>query len=408
MLILSARCCFSNESNGCKSSSDYSCSLDVTVYGSIEYFETIGSWFQDYEVYLQDPRTCDLDVKYCNPHRLSFEQLDDNPLLSEFVERTTSLIHLQAIGDRPDLLDILNSQNDLEETSQPAFIRSSLHRHQKQALTFMLRRERGWNFYDSGMDIWEIADTSHTRLYINRISEAQQAIEPPEFSGGIIADPMGLGKTLTMISLIATDLQFSAPYHNDSSWELDEENNHPVQATLVVVPQPLLNTWEEELSRHQQEGTIAAFRHHARSKLADISQIKAVNVVLTTYHTLSADWKAVKAGDSNIMFSVRWKRIILDEAHIIRNMKSRLARAVCSLDATSRWAVTGTPIQNHINDLAALLKFIRVHPYDEPKRFEADISRLWKSGDDKEAVERLKRLAGCLILRRSQRTVDLP
>jgi SNF2 family DNA or RNA helicase len=162
------------------------------------------------------------------------------------------------------------------------------------------------------------------------------------------------------------------------------------------------------LLRHQQEGTISVFRHHAKSKLADISQIEAVNVVLTTYHSLSVDWKASKAGESNIMFLVRWKRIILDEAHIISNMKSQLARAVCGLEATTGWAVTGTPIQNHINDLAALLKFIRVYPYDDSKRFEADISRLWKSGDDKEAVERLKRLAGCLILRRSQRTVDLP
>lgn len=89
-------------------------------------------------------------------------------------------------------------------------------------------------------------------------------------------------------------------------------------------------------------------------------------------------------------------------------MKSRMARAMCGLTAFSRWAVTGTPIQNNLNDLAALLRFIRAHPYDDPRRFETDISRLWKSDGDEEAVKRLKRLSGCLILRRDKGTISLP
>lgn len=85
-----------------------------------------------------------------------------------------------------------------------------------------------------------------------------------------------------------------------------------------------------------------------------------------------------------------------------------MARAICDLESDSRWAVTGTPIQNHLSDLTALLKFIRAYPYDDPKRFDVDISRLWKSGEDEEAVKRLKRLSRCLILRRAKRTINLP
>jgi hypothetical protein len=85
-----------------------------------------------------------------------------------------------------------------------------------------------------------------------------------------------------------------------------------------------------------------------------------------------------------------------------------MARSVCELNSGSRWAVTGTPIQNHLSDLAALLKFIRAHPYDDVKRFDTDISRLWKSGEDEEAVRRLKHLASCLVLRRAKRTINLP
>jgi hypothetical protein len=85
-----------------------------------------------------------------------------------------------------------------------------------------------------------------------------------------------------------------------------------------------------------------------------------------------------------------------------------MAHAICALDSVSRWAVTGTPIQNRLSDLATLLKFIRIHPYTDPKRFEADISRFWKSGEDEEAVKRLKRLSACLLLRRAKDTINLP
>lgn len=85
-----------------------------------------------------------------------------------------------------------------------------------------------------------------------------------------------------------------------------------------------------------------------------------------------------------------------------------MAAAVCALESGSRWVVTGTPIQNRLGDLASLLKFIRVHPYTDPKRFELDISRLWKSGEDEEAVRRLQRLSACLLLRRAKATINLP
>ncbi|GKT51136.1 DNA repair protein RAD5A [Colletotrichum spaethianum] len=84
-----------------------------------------------------------------------------------------------------------------------------------------------------------------------------------------------------------------------------------------------------------------------------------------------------------------------------------MARAVCALDSVSRWAVTGTPIQNHLNDLAALLRFLSVYPYNEKRGFDADISHLWKAGNADEAVKRLKRLAGCILLRRPKGTVEL-
>jgi hypothetical protein len=383
-----------------------SCTLELTIYGPFELFEQIGAWFEDYDIYLQDPRVCHWDVKYCNPHRLSSNDFTNCPLVSEVVSRRSGLIHLQDVIERPDLLDLISGQDDLEEAPQPALIKATLKRHQKQALTFMLRREQGWTFDVHGQDIWEAADTSQGRFYINHISETDQPEPPPQFCGGIVADPMGLGKTLTMISLIAHDL--STNQATGGRWDESLHDKPHVAATLIIVPQPLLGVWEEQLREHVAGGSLQFRRHHAKTRLNQIFDIKAVNIVLTTYQTLSADWKAWKASENHIMFAVHWHRVILDEAHVIRNMKSRMAQAICDLDATSRWAVTGTPIQNNLSDLTALLKFTRAYPYDEPKRFDADITKLWKSGKDKEAVARLKRLSRCLILRRANSTVDLP
>lgn len=95
-------------------------------------------------------------------------------------------------------------------------------------------------------------------------------------------------------------------------------------------------------------------------------------------------------------------------AHIIRNESSHTAKAMCALVAKCRWAVTGTPIQNHVSDLASLLKFTRAYPYDSKKAFEVDISDYWKDGKAQEAARRLQRLSSCLFLRRPKSTVQLP
>jgi SNF2 family DNA or RNA helicase len=85
-----------------------------------------------------------------------------------------------------------------------------------------------------------------------------------------------------------------------------------------------------------------------------------------------------------------------------------MAQAICALPSDVRWAVTGTPIQNRLSDLAALLKFLQVHPYDDTRRFDTDITHLWKTRHAEEAVNRLKKLSHCLILRRPKATINLP
>ncbi|KAF2638471.1 hypothetical protein P280DRAFT_551575 [Massarina eburnea CBS 473.64] len=382
------------------------CTLEITVYGPCDLFDEIGDWFQEYNIFLQDPRVCHLDVRYCNPQRLSSHTSKNTLTVSQAITQSSAQVHFQELDERPELLDLISGQEDLGEATPSPFLSTSLHKHQKQALTFMLRREEGWKPGDAWPDIWETADSSHARHYINRITKQHQSEPPQQCHGGIIADPMGLGKTLTMIALAAND--FAAVTEDRIGWK-QSDDLIPVEATLIIVPQPLLSTWEGQLTEHVAADQVRFRRHHGKSRLKSVKDLESINIVLTTYHTLSADWNIHNAdSESQIMFSVHWKRIILDEAHLVRNVRTRMSRAIHKLESTCRWAVTGTPIQNNISDLAALLKFIRAYPYDDLKLFDNDISRMWKAGEDEEAVQRLKRLSRCLILRRAKNTIDLP
>ncbi|EHK48686.1 hypothetical protein TRIATDRAFT_11002, partial [Trichoderma atroviride IMI 206040] len=374
------------------------CTISIIIYGPFEMLTDIGNFFQTCEMYLQDPSDCDRNVRYCNPHRLSSIDFSSCPWTSDLETHLNNLIEMKPLSSMPELLDVLESSEKLPEAMQPDAIQTRLERHQRQALTFMLRRERGWALDGSRPDLWEYMESGQRHWFVNHVSNAYQDEEPEEFSGGIIADPMGLGKTLTMISLVATDVQPHEPV-------MDIDDVVTSATTLIIVPPPLLGTWEEQLS---DSGTLNWCRHHGKTKLSGNMLYNGINIVLTTYHTVSAEWKSHGEHSPSILFSTRWRRVILDEAHFIRNSSSQLTRATCAINAAARWAVTGTPIQNRLSDLTTLLSFLRVYPYSYRKHFDADITNLWKEGNADEALKRLKRLAAYLILRRTQNTIQLP
>ncbi|EGR47680.1 uncharacterized protein TRIREDRAFT_63568, partial [Trichoderma reesei QM6a] len=346
-----------------------SCCLSVTIFGPLNILEEIGSFFEEHELYLQDPPSCSRNVLYRNPHKLSDES-GSVVWTSGLAREHAKAAFIDSTQPRPELIDVLNTQEDLVEANQPGSIRSVMKRY-----------------------------------FVNRVSSAIQAESPQQFYGGIIADSMGLGKTLSMISLIASDLLVNK---NDPNSIIGANSEASSGRTLIVVPPPLLDSWEEQLKQHVFSNSIPWRRHHGKSRIADETDLAACLVVLTTYHTVSSDWRSNSDQQHSFLFNTRWRRIVLDEAHFIRNSNSRMARAICSLESVSRWAVTGTPIQNRLGDLTALLKFLQVYPYSDEHIFNADISHLWKVGRVEEAVKRLKRLAGCILLRRPKTVIQLP
>ncbi|CZT18128.1 uncharacterized protein RCC_03968 [Ramularia collo-cygni] len=138
-----------------------------------------------------------------------------------------------------------------------------------------------------------------------------------------------------------------------------------------------------------------------------ISDIESVDVIVTTYHTLLAERKKHLSSPS-LLYGVHWRRIILDEAHDIRDHRSATCEAICALEATCRWAITGTPIQNRILDLLSLFQFLRIQLSIQEPSLQAFVALLVKQYGQSDATLRLRRFLRCVMLRRSLSTITLP
>ncbi|KAF2493310.1 hypothetical protein BU16DRAFT_563473 [Lophium mytilinum] len=383
-------------------------SLKTIIYGPASLSDEVGEFLQACNVYLQDPIGCHRNVRYRNPHRLSSLD-DDGPMTFDFQSSHTQL-QLTDVDDEHDLLEALNAPTNLPETESPLQLETPLLQHQKQALHFMICRELGWSLKDARKDVWTQENSGMSTVYRNNITGRAQAHPPPKFSGGILADPMGLGKSLTVISLIVNDVLASqrggfGVLDNSASWS---DAQTTMDATLLVVPLPLITMWEEQFQRHCKQGLLVVRRHHSTKRLNNILQLQRPNVVITTYQTIESEWRKGMNSEQSLIFSTRWKRLVLDEAHYVRDNSTNTFKAVSSINAVSRWAVTGTPLQNRLTDIAALLQLLRVYPYDDPACFNSDFIETWKSGQPTVALERLKLLLRYTLLRRSKSTVDLP
>jgi hypothetical protein len=106
------------------------CEVSIILYGPHGLTENVGEFFQDVDMYLQDPQGCDWDVTYCNPHRLSSLDMDSCPMTSELSKpgRELDQCLFQAVPSESDVLEVLDAHQDLPETPQPELIRSLLKR----------------------------------------------------------------------------------------------------------------------------------------------------------------------------------------------------------------------------------------------------------------------------------------
>ncbi|RFU23988.1 hypothetical protein B7463_g12351, partial [Scytalidium lignicola] len=184
-----------------------------------------------------------------------------------------------------------------------------------------------------------------------------------------------------------------------------------MKTTLLIVPPALIQAWEKQFFLHLQPGKLKCYIYHGQNKKST-EFLAQYDVVITTYHTVSAIWRkhTRQPGNEKSIFSLTWHRVILDEAHIIQNPQSQLAQACYALRSTRRWAITGTPIQNKLTDFASIVKFLRVHPYSDQRIFEKEILKPWQNrhGTDTKGFLRLKSLVRAITISRTKAVIQLP
>ena len=224
--------------------------------------------------------------------------------------------------------------------------------------------------------------------------------------GGILADDMGLGKTIQSISLILTNAR-PGP---------DAKPEHPKQkmpgkevgkGTLVVAPLALIKQWEDEIkTRVSKSHTLKVLVHHGPSRTKSAYDLKKYDVVITTYQTLTSEHAGSNLsrpdGARIGCFGVHWYRIILDEAHSIKNRNAKSTLAACALLSWYRWCLTGTPMQNNLDELQSLIKFLRIKPYCELADWKTSITGPMKNGRGGLAMRRLQFFLKAFMKRRTK------
>ncbi|KAH8689021.1 putative helicase [Talaromyces proteolyticus] len=395
--------------------------VNINVYGPEEDRRHVGKELSDKGLFLQKPDERRQGTLYDNPHILPLDDMDDS------VDNDTD----HAEHDHSDQGEILNSSSDsrdenIQQTMAGVFssltrgdelncvsgseiLNCPLYPHQEQALDFMLQRETG--DIPAKYRMWQSKDIDGQKMYCHTITNFQHRDPPDESGGGILADEMGMGKTLTTLVLIGRTL-------NDSySWVSGRKNHiegpfckKPCHATLIIVPSlVLINTWTREVEKRLNDKTTV-LKYHGRGRKQDISNIEKVDIVITTYSSLAKEYgMEVEGRSQSLLHGYDWYRVVLDEAHTIRRQATTFHKAVTSLSAHSRWCLSGTPVQNTLMDLGALLAFIQVKPFHNVGNFRHWIATPFQEKARRhQAIERLVFLLDSMCLRRTIDRIDLP
>lgn len=281
------------------------------------------------------------------------------------------------------------------EVEDPTGLRVTLMTHQRQALAWLIWREH----------------------------------QTP--SGGILADDMGLGKTLTMISLVmkqrelnGTGKEATTSGRKSGDWMSKDKQLHKVdkniiksRATLIICPASLIHQWQKEIENRVTPGILEkVLLYHGPNREPNVLKLADNDIVLTTYNIVSKEvasdasakdaekpvqdqdfLKGKKGKSMPNLLKIAWERVVLDEAHNIKNHKCKTAIGVCRLRAWCRWALTGTPIQNDLIDMYSLLRFLRCSPFDEFQVWKRQVAM--NAGTGK---VRLNTLVKTFLLRREK------
>ncbi|KAK7981453.1 hypothetical protein PG988_003691 [Apiospora saccharicola] len=387
---------------------DARCFVDINMYGPCDLAESVGSKLVKHKLWLQLPDNYQKGESiYMNPHTISFPD----------VEEQMATERLAAVEDAPssptqneeEVLDQVMSEvhNRLSRdkelgmgTGANALPQNFFRKHQKRALKYMLERESGE--IPDEFRLWEETKIGGKLTFIHKVTGTRAPTKPEERGGGVLADEMGTGKSLSTLALITQTLDIAREWrHQGQNTESRiAKVRHFAAATLVIAPSArefkfhtfkgteLIANWANEIECHAGMA-LRALKYHGTEREKDPEVLLGYDVVLTTYSTLASDYRKTES----VLHRIGWYRVVLDEAFY---------RACCGLEAHSRWCLSGTPIQNRLEDIGTLFSFLRAEPFHNRAEFRRSIVLPFENLNKALARDRLILLYDSLVLRRSK------
>lgn len=202
--------------------------------------------------------------------------------------------------------------------------------------------------------------------------------------GGILADDMGLGKTLQVIALL-----------------LSQKETNP-QPSLIVCPASLVYNWENEIRRFAPSLTVTVIAGTAAERKKLLKNCNRFDAVITSYDLLKRD--------VDLYLPLKFRYQIIDEAQFIKNHTTQSAQAVKKINSGTRFALTGTPIENRLSELWSIFDFLMPNFLYTYSRFKNELEMPIVRSQDEIAQQRLHKMAAPFILRRLKKDVlkELP
>jgi hypothetical protein len=260
---------------------------------------------------------------------------------------------------------------------------------------------------------WLIKGMKST-LYHHQLLGAQWMIQR-ELSdeapyGGLLADSMGLGKTVQTLACMVGN----PPGEKDCS--------RGVKATLIVVPSSVIEQWLDEIRNHAEASVFPKILRYKASSKIPVPVLRDLDIVVTSYQEVMRQFpfpsqkdreqiekigykkwwkKACKSlGD---LFGVCWYRVVLDEAHAIKNNSARTSLACQNLKSVFRWCLTGTPLLNRLEELFPYLRFLKANYSMDWKIFQ----RYFCDPEADDCQTRIATLLSYTMMRRTMKTTIL-
>lgn len=177
--------------------------------------------------------------------------------------------------------------------------------------------------------------------------------EKGPWRGGMLADEMGMGKTIQTISLILSDHDPNVKKH-----------------TLILAPVVAIMQWRNEFNKFTSGMKVCVW--HGGNRSNDAQELLKFDVVLTSYSVLENTFRKQNTGfkrkgelikEDSVLHSIMWHRVILDEAHNIKDRSCNTARGAFALKSDFRWCLSGTPLQNRVGELYSLIRFLGADPF---------------------------------------------